>query len=67
LHTGAVCDQKTSKFFVSHREEAMLRHVGVNGVYLKLGKANTSGRQEADRAGFSSPGAFKTYGKGRTR
>jgi hypothetical protein len=30
---GAVCDQKTSKFFVSHQEESMAGHVGVNGVY----------------------------------
>jgi hypothetical protein len=31
--TGAVCDQKTFKFCVSHQEESMERHVGVNGVY----------------------------------
>jgi hypothetical protein len=31
--TGAVCDQKTSKFFVSHWEESMAGHVGINGVY----------------------------------
>jgi hypothetical protein len=30
---GAVCDQKTSKFFVSHWEEAMARHMGVKEVY----------------------------------
>jgi hypothetical protein len=30
---GAVCDQKTSKFFVSLREESMARHMGVNAVY----------------------------------
>jgi hypothetical protein len=35
---GAVCDQKTSKFFVSHHKESMAGHVGVTGVYLKLGK-----------------------------
>jgi hypothetical protein len=28
---GAVCDQKTSKFFVSHQEESMAGHVGVKG------------------------------------
>jgi hypothetical protein len=28
-----VCDQKTSKFFVSHREESMAGHMGINGVY----------------------------------
>jgi hypothetical protein len=27
--SGAVCDQKTSKFFVSHVEESMARHVSV--------------------------------------
>jgi hypothetical protein len=31
--TGAVCDQETSKFFVSHQEESMAGHVGVKGVY----------------------------------
>jgi hypothetical protein len=31
--TGAVCDQKTSKFFVSHQKESMAGHVGVKGVY----------------------------------
>jgi hypothetical protein len=30
---GAVCDQKTSKFFVSSGEESMAGHMGVNGVY----------------------------------
>jgi hypothetical protein len=30
---GAVCDQKTSKFLVSHQEESMAGHVGVRGVY----------------------------------
>jgi hypothetical protein len=35
---GAVCDQKTSKFFVSHREESMAGYVSVKGVYEKLGK-----------------------------
>jgi hypothetical protein len=30
---GAVFDQKTSKFFVSHQEESMAGHVNVNGVY----------------------------------
>jgi hypothetical protein len=30
--TGAVCDQKTSKFFVSHQEESMARPVGIIGV-----------------------------------
>jgi hypothetical protein len=29
----AVCDQKTSKFFVSHWEESMAGHMGVKGVY----------------------------------
>jgi hypothetical protein len=29
----AVCDQKTSKFFVSHREESMEGHLGVMRVY----------------------------------
>jgi hypothetical protein len=32
-NSGAVCDQKTSKFLVSHREESMARHVGINGIY----------------------------------
>jgi hypothetical protein len=30
---GRVCDQKISKFFVSHQEESMAGHVGVNRVY----------------------------------
>jgi hypothetical protein len=30
--TGAVCDQKTSKFFVSHQEESMAGYVFGNGV-----------------------------------
>jgi hypothetical protein len=28
-----VCDQKASKFFVSHVEESMAGHVDVKGVY----------------------------------
>jgi hypothetical protein len=35
---GTVCDQKTSKFFVSHQEECMAGHKGINEVYEKLGK-----------------------------
>jgi hypothetical protein len=31
--SGAVSDQKISKFFVSHVEESMAGHVGINGVY----------------------------------
>jgi hypothetical protein len=31
--TGAVCGQKTSKFFISHCEESMAGHEGVSGVY----------------------------------
>jgi hypothetical protein len=30
---NAVCDQKTSKFFVSQGKESITGHVGVNGVY----------------------------------
>jgi hypothetical protein len=30
---GGVCDLKTSKFFVSHMEESMAGHMGVNGIY----------------------------------
>jgi hypothetical protein len=30
---SALCDQKTSKFFVSHLEESMVGHMGINGVY----------------------------------
>jgi hypothetical protein len=30
---GGFCDQKTSIYFVSHREESMAGHVGVNGFY----------------------------------
>jgi hypothetical protein len=30
---GAVRDQKTSKFFVSHAKEFMAEHVGVYNVY----------------------------------
>jgi hypothetical protein len=29
----AVCDQKISKFFVSHVEESMAGHIGINDVY----------------------------------
>jgi hypothetical protein len=28
-----VCDQKISKLFVSHVEESMTEHMGINGVY----------------------------------
>jgi hypothetical protein len=31
--TGAVCDQKSSKFFVSSREESITGHMGLNGVF----------------------------------
>jgi hypothetical protein len=31
--SGEVCDQKISKVFVSHLEESIAGHVGVNGVY----------------------------------
>jgi hypothetical protein len=31
--TGAVCGQKTSKILVSHCEESMAGHMGVNRVY----------------------------------
>jgi hypothetical protein len=30
---GAVCDQKTSKFFVSLQKESMAGHMGVKGAY----------------------------------
>jgi hypothetical protein len=40
---GAVCNQKTSKFFVSHWEESMAGHVGVKEVHEKLGKESTKG------------------------
>jgi hypothetical protein len=30
---GGVCDQKTSKFFVSYQGESMAGHVGIKGVY----------------------------------
>jgi hypothetical protein len=30
---GAACDQKTSKFFISHQKEFMAGHMGVKGVY----------------------------------
>jgi hypothetical protein len=33
LLVGGVCDQKTSKFFVSYQEESMAGHMSVNGVY----------------------------------
>jgi hypothetical protein len=36
-------------------------HVSVIGVYYRLGKGNTSGSWEAERACISSSGAFKTY------
>jgi hypothetical protein len=41
---GAVCGQKTSKFFVSHQKESMAGHVGLKRVYEKLGKRNTKGK-----------------------
>jgi hypothetical protein len=31
--TGAVCEQKASKFFVSSREKSIAGHMGINGVY----------------------------------
>jgi hypothetical protein len=31
--SGAVSDQKISKFFMSHMEKPMAGHMGVNGVY----------------------------------
>jgi hypothetical protein len=31
--TSAVCDQKTSKFFVSHQKESMAGHVDAKGIY----------------------------------
>jgi hypothetical protein len=33
MGAAAVCDQKTSKIFVSHNEEFMAGHVGVKAVY----------------------------------
>jgi hypothetical protein len=33
LFVSGVCDEKTSKFFVSWMEECMAGHMGVNGVY----------------------------------
>jgi hypothetical protein len=57
-----------SVIFVSHLEESTAEHVGINGVYDKLGKRNTKGSMagprwnlEAEGACLSSPGAFKTY------
>jgi hypothetical protein len=40
---SGVCDQKTSKLFVCHREESMAGHMGVSGVYYKLRARNTKG------------------------
>jgi hypothetical protein len=40
---GEVCNQKTSKCFMSHREECIARHIGVSGFYYKLEKGNTKG------------------------
>jgi hypothetical protein len=52
--------------FQHGRSEA--EHMGVNGIYSKLGKGNTKGgmvrprwKSEAKRAYFCSSGAFKTY------
>jgi hypothetical protein len=48
-------------------EESIAGHLGVNGVYEKLGKGNTKGSMVGpggicrQRACFSLPGAFKTY------
>jgi hypothetical protein len=42
--TGAVCDQKTSKFFVPpHIEEFTAGHMGVNRVLLKVRKGKYKG------------------------
>jgi hypothetical protein len=30
---GAICDQKNSKFVISHQQEFMAGHMGVKGVY----------------------------------
>jgi hypothetical protein len=76
-HYG-VCDQKTSKFFVSHQEESMAGHVCVNRNLLKVrGRKNKrrawwspGGIWRPIKRCFSSPGALKTYinlWKGRTR
>jgi hypothetical protein len=45
-------------------------HLGIIGVYYKVGKGNTGGRQEAKRACFSSSGALRTHanlGEGRNQ
>jgi hypothetical protein len=59
------------------REESMAGHMGINGVYLKLGKGNTKGSMvgprwnlEAERVCSAFQVLLKptlTYGKGRTR
>jgi hypothetical protein len=52
---------------LSHVEESMPRHVGVNGIYYKLGKRNTKGSMvgpggsQKPRVCFFCSGAFKTY------
>jgi hypothetical protein len=58
--SGGVCDQKTSKFFVSHRKESMAGHLGVNGKY-KRERGWHRWNLEAKRECFPSPGTFKTY------
>jgi hypothetical protein len=51
-------------------KESIAGHTVVDGVYSKLGKGNTGGRQEAERACFYLQVLLKsmlTYMKGRTR
>jgi hypothetical protein len=75
---GVVCDQKTSKFFVTHQKESMAGHVGVKGGYLlkardekykeKYGSAQMEVRsQESGSALQVLLKPMRTYGKGRIR
>jgi hypothetical protein len=65
LPRGGIYDQKTSEFFVSHREKSI---TGCKWSLLKVTegkhKRDHGGYRwnlEAERACFFSPGAFKTY------
>jgi hypothetical protein len=72
---GTVWDQKTSKFFVSHREESTAGHVGVKGVYQRLGKEYTNGSVvgtgrvcwKSVLLFFRCFKSYITYGTGRSR
>jgi hypothetical protein len=40
---SVVCDQKTSIFFISHWEQSMAGHIGINEVFLKIREGKCKG------------------------